>query len=156
MDLTLKAEMAEHADWARDCENWKSDLARWKLEHEQAMNDLKRVMELMRYRARGLQLHKIAIESLQSKMSVRQNAARLYKAGEGSSQMVRELGRELCAEHQEVRHGHLLQLSVHAKLFQLHREMLQEIHQLLRLLEPVEGIVKYQARIGKHLNEPLT
>jgi hypothetical protein len=124
----------------------------WKNEHQHALDDLKKVLELMRYRARCLELHRVAIDNLETRMRVRENAVQLYETGEGDSRRIKELARELCGTHEQVQQEHLLQQNVHSKLFRLHREMLDEIHHLLQSLEPVEGIVKCTAKIGK--NQP--
>lgn len=125
----------EHHEWSRLHAAWKQELKGWQHDHTHLVDLLSRAIELMGCRAHSLHLHGVAIDSLEQKMAVLDNAMEIKE----------HLGAELQQGHHSTHEEHVRQQQIHEKLQATQRAISEHIQELLELLEPIcviEGTAK--------------
>lgn len=125
----------EHHEWSALHASWKRELETWVRQHEQVTDLLHQAQELLSCRARSLELHGIAIDTMEQKMAVLENAMEVRV----------DVGVELHQTHHATHREHLHQQEIHERLRATQNAIAQHAEELVRLLEPIcviEGTAK--------------
>lgn len=117
----------EHHQWHADHAAWSDELAHWTDQHHRLNALLRQAIELMRTRARSLELHQIAIDCMEQKMKVVDNAAHLGA----------KLDAELMQKHHATHREHVRQGQIHQRLKASQQSISAHLEELMRELEPI-------------------
>lgn len=125
----------EHHEWSAQHATWKQELQGWMHQHQRVAQLLRQALELMSCRARSLELHGIAIDTMEQRIAVHENAM----------EVLQNVGAELHQSHHATHREHLHQQEVHDRLRAAQNAIAEHAEELVRLLEPlcvIEGTAK--------------